>query len=92
MIKFDCLKCTHALYEPEYPISFGKEDVHIEMFLCDNFTIKDMHYNGFGKTRVGKSREVNANKQPPVPIGDVCWTCRGKFYVEDTEQTMYDIL
>ena len=21
-----------------------------------------------------------------MPIGEVCWTCRGKFYVEDTEQ------
>lgn len=92
MDKFDCMRCIHALYEPEYHIPFGNDDISVEMFLCDNADIKDMYYNGTGKTRVSKTQEIDITKQSPVPIGEVCWTCRGKFYVEDTEQTMYDIL
>jgi hypothetical protein len=92
MDKFDCMRCIHALYEPEYHIPFGNDDISVEMFLCDNTGIKDMYYNGTGKTRVAKNREIDAAKQPPVPIGEVCWTCRGTFYEEDNEQTMYDIL
>jgi len=52
----------------------------IDQLVCENKTMLDIFYNTDMGKRKKKMEQVNVEEQPPVPIGKVCWVCKGAYF------------
>lgn len=80
---YHCDRCSRCTLDNEYTVFIEGRLQVVDALLCEYPLLLDKYYNmDVGKKGSNKKR-VPESEQIPVPIGKVCWICKGQYF-EDT--------